>query len=99
MKRKITWNDGQILRSVFKVLEYNTLGAGRIEGFKLVRNTLDSSSTGHTYDAAITELDRLIAASERTQKAAILKNLKAHNRQIQQSLEKGKKILEEVRGA
>lgn len=98
MKRKITWNDGQILRAVFKVLEYNTLGAGRIEGYQMVRKVLSMSSTGHFYKDAIAELDRLIAASLKTQQAGLLKSKKAHHRQIQQSLEIGKKILEEVRG-
>lgn len=98
MKRKITWNDGQVLRAVFKVLEYNTLGTGRIEGYRKVRMTLSAASTSHTYQDAIKELDRLIAVSERLQKAGLLKSKKRHNRQIQLSLEIGKQILEEVGG-
>jgi len=98
MRRKITWNDRPILRAVFKTLEWNTLGAGRIEGYRMVRRVLDSASTSYTYVGAITELDRLIAASKRLQKAVLFKSKKRFNRQIQLSLEIGKKILGEVQG-
>lgn len=98
MKRKISWNDREILVKIFTVLRNTSRDVGKFEGFNMARNVLCNPVCEDRYEKALLELDSLIALYEKGQTKPQRLYKGKYHRTIVKSLRISKTILEEIRG-
>lgn len=97
MKRKIFWNEREVLVKILNVLR-DISPIGESDGFDMVRNVLCNPICGDRYEDILKELGRLVALYK-TGPAEGQRLYKAQfGTEILRSLEIGKTLVEAVRG-